>query len=257
MTIYGELIGHPSHPEHKLELKLEDRPYICNGCHQIGFGARYKCDEPFAWCDFHLHKDCAARKDTITHPFFPDCVFIFLESPAGPSRYCDACGKDIVGYNYHCFDRELDLHPSCAKLPDKLSVEGSGEGKLCKLRKKTSSECYKCGTKDVEFERKSWSYVSSGKEFHLHVACVKDMLLESWENEFPAMRSGEMEVSDEKALARREPKLHIEVGKMKKGRGKFAKYKKIVKIALTFIMAAVVGDPTALVIGLFSSLLTH
>lgn len=260
MTIYGKLIDHPRHPEHKLELKHEERPYRCDGCHQIGFGARYRCDEPFACCNFHLHKDCATPNDTITHRFFPGRVFHFLELPAGPDRRCDACAQDITGYNYHCFDHELDLHPSCAKLDDKLSVEG-GELKL-KLQKKTSSKCYKCGTKDLEYGRKSWSYVSSGKECHLHVACVKEMLLDSWENECLPARFGdpkkEVEAADEKALARRKPKLHIAIDKMKRRSSrKYAKYMKIVKIAVTFIMAAIVGDPTAMVIGLFSSLLTH
>lgn len=260
MTIYGELINHPSHPEHKLELKYEERPYRCDGCHQIGFGTRYRCDEPFACCNFHLHKECATPKDTITHPFFPGDVFHFLEKPDGPNPHCNACAQDIIGYNYHCFDRELDLHPCCAELPGEYSVEG-GELKL-RLKKKTSSKCYKCRTKDKEHGRKSWSYVSSGKECHLHIACVKEMVLDNWEKECLPARFGDrkegMDVSDEKALARREPKLDIVIDKMKsRSGGKYTKYMKIVKIALTFIMAAVVGDPTALVIGLFSSLLTH
>lgn len=251
--IHGKLI-HPIHPDHVIELKHEDRPYRCDGCHQIGSGARYTCDEPYSSCNFHLHKDCASPKATITHPFYADRVFVFLDSAAHDSgRYCDACGLDITGYNYHCFDHGLDLHPSCATLDIRRNL---GELRL-KLKRELKSKCYKCEKKRLEGDRKSWAYVSSCGKCHLHVACVKDMLLENWEDEYLGHRKSE--ASEEMAIMKREPRLQIAIDKKRSSGswGRFAKCKKIMKIALTFIMAAIVGDPTALVIGLFSSLIMH
>lgn len=84
--IYGKLI-HPSHPDHVIELRHEERPYWCDGCKEIGFGARYTCTDPFSSCNFHLHKGCTSPSDTLSHPFFPHCVFHFLASPVDNDRY--------------------------------------------------------------------------------------------------------------------------------------------------------------------------
>jgi len=55
----------------------------------------------------------------------------FIESPFDPGRYCDACGLDIKGYNYHCYEEGWDLHPSCATLPY-TRIEGDVELELVK-----------------------------------------------------------------------------------------------------------------------------
>ncbi|XP_008802757.2 uncharacterized protein LOC103716510 [Phoenix dactylifera] len=251
MTIYGNII-HPMHPDHVLKLEQEETPYTCNGCGELGFNSRYTCEEKS--CNFHLHKDCATPEDIITHPFFPGCSFHFLQS-GEPDRFCDACGRDIKGFVYHCFDKKWDLHPSCASLPH---VMEEAEVKLV-LHRKVSSKCCRCRKKELRKGARSWSYVSTCKECHLHVACVKEILLENWENEHlgDGRREVKAETKDSLVLKSTAPKLQIVLEKKRSKSGKFAKFKKIAKIAITFIMAAVVGDPTALVAGLIASLIAH
>ncbi|XP_010922353.1 uncharacterized protein [Elaeis guineensis] len=248
--IYGEII-HSSHPDHKLILEHRDTPYNCDGCKELGFGSRYTCEES---CNFHLHKDCASPEATITHPFFPGCLFHF-HAIGKPDRFCDACGRDIKGYVYHCFRKGWDLHPSCALLP---RIIEDGEMKLV-LRREVTSKCYRCGKKELRKGAKSWSYVSTCKECHLHVACVKEILLENWEKKRP--RDGKFECRAETenslALESRDSKLQIVLQKKESKPGKLAKFTKMLKIAITLIMAAVVGDPTALVATLIASLINH
>lgn len=244
MTVISEL-RHPSHP-HTLHLRSEATPYACDGCQELGLHARYTCDEH---CDFHLHKECvrAANDPQITHAFFPECVFSFLENPQRPELICDACGRDIKGYNYHCSDKGLDLHPCCAKLPFEMV---QGEVKL-KLHQQVSSRCYKCCRKKYRNEKNgSWSYVSAGGEIHLHVACVTDMLIENWERECLGREirgKGKGKASDGTEM----PKLHIVLDKgNKKLSGKSATYMKIV---MASIIGAMFGDVTALVLAFLTS----
>ena len=84
---------HSSHPEHELELKNYQKPYICDGCKEDGFGKRYRCEE----CDYDLHEDCMFNKSTTTHKFFKESTFKFYDKPP---RKCDKINcndcKDIV-----------------------------------------------------------------------------------------------------------------------------------------------------------------
>ncbi|KAG1365769.1 hypothetical protein COCNU_12G007690 [Cocos nucifera] len=219
--IYGE-ITHSGHPDQKLKLEIKERPYDCDGCKELGFGSRYACEKS---CNFHLHKDCACPEDTITHPFFPGCTFHFLRS-GEPNRFCDACGRDIKGYVYHCFGEGWDLHPSCASLP---RVIEDGEMRLV-LHREVTSKCYRCGKKELRKRARSWSYVSTCKGCHLHLACVKEILLENWEKEHlrdDGKLEGKAEREDGLALECTDSKLHIVLQKKKSQTGKLATFKKI------------------------------
>ncbi|KAK1571965.1 hypothetical protein Q3G72_025529 [Acer saccharum] len=69
--------------------------------------------------DFDLHEDCMFPKLTIHHALFKNSTFkFFSQSPGGHrERYCDACGKHVRGFMYHCEEQGWDLHPSCVNLP--------------------------------------------------------------------------------------------------------------------------------------------
>ncbi|KAJ0987762.1 hypothetical protein J5N97_006118 [Dioscorea zingiberensis] len=246
--MYGEM-QHPCHPEHKLKLEHKETPYTCYGCHEIGFFTRYACNDA---CNIFLHKDCASPPDTTTHPFFPDCNFIFLTS-GKPDWICDACGGDIKGYVYHCFTCGNDLHPCCAHLPH---FNEDAEIKL-ELKKKVSAKCYFCGKKELRKGARTWSYVSECKEYHFHVSCVKRMMLENWEKEF--LTNGH-DREHGLQLERRMPSLQIRLNqdnKNKKNTGSFTKFVKMVKLAISFIVAAVLGDPTTMFASIITSLITQ
>ncbi|KAJ0983989.1 hypothetical protein J5N97_002345 [Dioscorea zingiberensis] len=263
MIEFGEFENHPSHPGHKLKMVNMEKLFRCDGCLELGFGSCYTCTDSGTSCNFHLHKDCAlacTEVPIISHPFFPKLQFHFLRK-GGRNRYCDACGRDIKGYVYHCGVTGYDLHPCCAKLPRVLScrdiVSEDGEEVRLFLKNKVTSKCYKCGEKKlcISGKKKSintWSYVSENPKVHFHVSCVKKMVSESWQdgNNLQIVRS------DVNAC----PKLQIKIHKKSKsGRigSKFRMLKKVLKLALTFAIAAVIGDPTAMVVALVTSLITH
>ncbi|KAF3433724.1 hypothetical protein FNV43_RR24827 [Rhamnella rubrinervis] len=125
--------NHFSHPDHRLELKTFQKPYRCDGCKEPGFGKRYRCD----LCDFDLHQDCMFFTQETSHHFFQNSTFKFFDQPPTPrkscgrnecdecKRYCDACGKPVTGFVYHCEEDDLDFHPCCLNLESKLKINGT------------------------------------------------------------------------------------------------------------------------------------
>lgn len=74
---------------------------------------------------------------------------------------------------------------------------------------------------EYQYQRKSWSYVSTGKEVHIHIACVMDMLIEDWEREHLGLQGGcggkEKANDEDTALAATKiPKLRFVVDDGKK-----------------------------------------
>ncbi|KAH0466616.1 hypothetical protein IEQ34_003854 [Dendrobium chrysotoxum] len=234
---YGEL-NHFSHP-HKLYFVSSKFPFTCDGCHQIGIGSRYNC----SLCDFDLHTHCAAPNPTapaLHHPFYPKCCFEFLPSaPDDSTRYCNACGQVVNGYFYHCRKCGfVDLHPCCAALPLVLDAD---DGLRLHLHHKASNPCHKCGLKE-----KSWCYRSNCKKYNLHVACATKMWLENWHrnNYGEGSSSSGTTMTFGKAM----PIIKAEGNSLHRSwLGNVKKCCKLAALAVQFIIAAVLGDPTTLI----------
>ncbi|KAF3772798.1 hypothetical protein EJ110_NYTH55901 [Nymphaea thermarum] len=129
----------------------------CNGCKEASIGCRYRCE----LCDFYLHKCSAVPSQSISHSFYPKCNFQFFSRPPGNSmHYCNAYGKDVLGFVYHCRLCGFDLHPCCYNLPHMLD---DSDVKL--HLHKVSSACHWRGRKGPR-----WSYWSACKKYHLHPA---------------------------------------------------------------------------------------
>ena len=167
----------------KHELKLNDNPnkkcYICNGCKEYGSNwMRYRCED----CNYDLHKDCMFSKPTTTHEIFKDFVFKFYEQPP-PSklygkrtkRYCNACGKHVKGFIYHCPEKDLDLHPCCLNLTKEFQIDHV----KFHLRE-TKSKCIFCNQVDLS-GIEVWSYVSECGEYNVHVSCIRELIVEELE----------------------------------------------------------------------------
>lgn len=234
---YTEIL-HSSHPQHRLKFEYSESPFKCDGCKEVGIGSRYKC----TICDFDLHVHCALHSPSISHPFYPKCSFQFMScQPGNTPRFCNACEKDVTGFIYHCKACGFDLHPCCAKLPMALS---DGETKLY-LYKKVSSSCHRCGRKG-----RSWSYRSSCKKYNLHVACVKEMLVESWHELYFGRGKG--------------AKLETRIPSLKntlrthhnKSKGKMKRCCEMAGMAVQSVISAVLGDPTALIAGVIGALIS-
>ncbi|XP_042493951.1 uncharacterized protein LOC122073433 [Macadamia integrifolia] len=237
---YGE-ITHFSH-QHKLRFEYTEDPFKCDGCKEVGIGSRYKC----SICDFDLHKQCALPARSINHPFYPKCSFQFLPRPPGDvPRFCNACEKDVNGFVYHCESCGFDLHPTCANLPRVLD---DGEVKLY-LYRKVSASCHRCGRKG-----RSWSYRSSCQKYNLHVACVREMLVESWHNIYVGRVSSYGGTN--KKLETRIPSLKGTLQNHHRSKGKVQKCCQMAGLAVQFIISAVLGDPTAIIAGVVGSLIS-
>lgn len=245
---YNE-ISHFSHPQHKLKFEYADVPFKCDGCKEIGMGSSYKC----SICEYDLHMHCAIPGPSIYHPFYPKCSFIFMSRPPGiVPRYCNACERGVTGFLYHCRSCGFDLHPCCAQLP---TVLDAGEVNMF-LYRKVSGCCQRCGKKG-----RSWSYRSSDKKYSLHVACVKDMLIESWHDLYYAQNNtsyynnraiststnGVARISDvpglKGALFQTQPQVHKYNKSSSSSKGKIQKCCEIAGMGFQFVVSAVLGDP--------------
>ncbi|XP_057965802.1 uncharacterized protein LOC131156276 [Malania oleifera] len=237
---------HFSHP-HKLRFEYLELPFKCDGCKEVGIGSRYKCGA--ATCDYDLHMHCALPSTSFIHPFYPKCNFLFLTRPPGDKpRFCNACEKDVTGFVYHCGACGFDLHPCCARLP---MVLDDGEINLY-LYRKVSAGCHRCGRKG-----RSWSYRSGCKKYNLHVACVREMLVESWQEIY----FGRSNWNNGRRLETRIPSLkgtlQTHHRRRRSSKGKVQKCCEIGAMALQFIISAVLGDPTALIAGVIGSLISR
>lgn len=244
---YNE-ISHFSHPQHKLKFEYTEAPFKCDGCKEVGIGSRYKCST----CDYDLHTHCAIPSPSIAHPFYRKCSFQFLaHTPGNIPRYCNACEKDVSGFVYHCKLCGFDLHPCCAKLP---MVLDDGEVKLF-LYRKVSASCHRCGRKG-----RSWSYRSSCKKYNLHVACVKEMLVDSWHEICVGGGNGHIGnigISGRRSLETRIPSLKGTLqNHHRKSKGKVKKCCEMAGLAMQFVISAVLGDPTTLIAGVVGSLMS-
>ncbi|KAJ3674381.1 hypothetical protein LUZ60_004997 [Juncus effusus] len=274
---YGE-ITHFSHPQHKLRLEYHETPFKCDGCKEVGIGTRFKC----SICDYDLHKQCALAGSTPTlrHAFYSKCIFQFMARPPGNlARYCNACEKDVTGFVYHCNKCGFDLHPCCASLPHVLEAS---EGLRLYLYRKVSSACHRCGRKG-----RSWSYRSSCKKYNLHVACVAEILVESWHEIYYNNNHGSSNYTN--SIAKRGiengmsngtrniasnginnggmygvssngykvPSL-VGVGKNHHRRkGKVKRCCELAALAVQVVISAVLGDPTAIIAGVIGTFISH
>ncbi|WOL19573.1 hypothetical protein Cni_G28375 [Canna indica] len=257
---YGE-ITHFSHPQHKLRFEYAGVPFKCDGCKEIGIGSRFKC----ATCDYDLHRQCAmAPTAPLRHPFYPKCAFHFLARPPGDGpRFCNACERDVTGFVLHCHSCGFDLHPCCAALPPVLEA-GGGDGAALRLYlyRKASAPCHRCGRKG-----RSWSYRSSCKKYYLHVACVMEMLVESW-HEIYCGGGSSGGASGRRGLAGANGAAGIGAGgygiskipsikgwekNHHRRKGKVKRCCEVAAMAVQFIISAVLGDPTAIIAGIVGS----
>ncbi|KAK1396268.1 Phorbol-ester/DAG-type domain-containing protein [Heracleum sosnowskyi] len=227
-------IYHPSHPEHELVLRNFKKPYHCDGCKQQGFGPRYRCES--SNCDYVLHESCMFNSQSATHDFYSDCTFKFSYEPRSCGTWCDACGRNINGFVYHCADKELDFHPCCLNLKNKLVID---DGVKFKLNDKVTSKCIWCKRKSLKGKSEGgWSYTSKCNQYHFHVHCITELIQESW-------KRGDYENETTSILSLKDPELRLRRSSNGGSWSRGGKYWKIVKLFMTAVVSILLGDPTA------------
>ncbi|XP_045797308.1 uncharacterized protein LOC123891479 [Trifolium pratense] len=163
--------------QHTLQLNGSELPsFMCSGCKEQGAGTSYICE--YSNCNYILHKECAESVKHAVHPFFKNCNFELYEK-AEEGGFCDACGKDLLGFYYASSITGCALHPCCLNLKENILNDDGNV--IMTLSHEVPSDCVHCKQKHVvrnQFE--GWSYVfnSDGKSC-VHVSCFKDMIPEN------------------------------------------------------------------------------
>lgn len=198
--------------------------YVCDGCQVGGFGKRFRCDE----CDYDLHVACMHSTPTTTHKLFKDSTFKFYDQlPRNCNeckRDCDACGKQVKGFVFHCHIKDLVLHPCCCNLKNEVEYDGM------------KFHLHKTESKYARSNQiKGWSYVSECGKFNFPVYCIWKMLFES-------RKEGKSISIDDLSLENLE--LPIQRQQLKRNSGMGKMLLKMVKVILQAIVSIFIGDPT-------------
>lgn len=238
--------------KHQLLLKGYKKQYLCDGCKEEGQGARYRCGP----CNYELHKECMFTNNITSHEFLEKSELKFYNVPqknysakkcnnshSESERYCDGCGMVVEGFVYHCKANGWDLHPCCKNLPNEINIHGI----KFRLQDKVSRKCIFCNQKnhkDTVSGIRGWSYVSQCKNYHFHVKCGKQKVLDE-------LRGTSGDYDDSLTLE------NLELPLQTSGRNtRTVKFAKILRIFLRTIGGVLLGDPT-IVVSLLGELISN
>lgn len=175
-------IQHSSHKQHVLSFVHLQSEYRCDGCQESGYGFRYRCGP----CDFDMHESCAEAPNSTFHSCHPQHPLLLRDKPVSPLRVCDVCGGDVSGFVYDCRECDVDVHPSCAQLPQTLrhalhphhtlQLSHEVEAQAQAQAPPAVRTCNVCGEGCTSPGH--WSYrcelAASGPcDFNLHIPCAK------------------------------------------------------------------------------------
>lgn len=131
-------------------------------------------------------------------------------------------------------------------------VLDDGEVKLY-LYRKVSAPCHRCGRKG-----RSWSYRSACKKYNLHVACVREMLVENWHELYFGRGKSNINNTTRRLEMNKIPSLRNTLQTPhQRGKGKMKKCCEMAGLALQFVISAVLGDPTVLIAGVIGGLMSR
>lgn len=176
------LVSHSAHPEHALQLVATGGTlFQCDGCMQMGDDERrYRCEK----CDFDLHTCCALPSAGFEHPMFEGRALTFFRrrdlcpgTQRGGTAWCDVCGNQVLGFLYHNLEYNLDIHPPCAVLPERIVED---DGRVLDLHRAAGHTCGLCG--QVGHRGRYLSYRlrdDDGELAYLHVACMMEDIVYS------------------------------------------------------------------------------
>ncbi|KAH0749771.1 hypothetical protein KY290_029003 [Solanum tuberosum] len=125
---FPQLITHPSHPNHPLNLlpmsKYPGGQFNCDACKRHGTGFSYHC----SYCEFDLHVICASRPLKITHELHQCSLELTFKNPYANAKgfSCDVCCKiGVKQWLYRCPACEFDVHLDCLTSPPRQEASQS------------------------------------------------------------------------------------------------------------------------------------
>lgn len=230
------------------EPRIFDQLFKCQGCKMDGFGQGHQCN----LCHDTLHNECRYPKATTTHEFFGGSTLTFLDKPfikrsnckAYYRKICDACGKDISGFSYHCEEDNLDVHPCCLNLQKMVRINGDT---VFNLKAKVVSKCMWCKKKKISDDKKrgvlGWSYISECNKHHIHVYCMTEMMRDAF------IMNGDkgLDKVDLRTVAKRG----------RNGATSTSKTFEMIKSLIKVILSALLGDPTLLISSVLVELISR
>lgn len=123
---FPQLITHPSHPNHPLNLlptsKYPGGRFNCDACNHRGDGFSYHCGN----CEFDLHVICATRPFKITHQLHQCLLELTFKNPyTGAKGFsCDVCRKiGTKQWLYRCPACEFDVHLDCSTAAPRQAIQ--------------------------------------------------------------------------------------------------------------------------------------
>ncbi|KAL6569761.1 hypothetical protein OROMI_014275 [Orobanche minor] len=169
-------ITHFSHP-HPLNLTNVDslpQNFSCSACKLNDTkGCIYTCKP----CNFILHLKCYQLPHQIKHPFDRNHDLVLQPKPVYPEGIfnCDACGNHGAGFSYHCSPCGVDLHTTCATLPNQLAHKSHHHQLALCFAAPYPGNAFSC---DVckRAGSKTWMYRCNDCEFDVHLTCVRKLV---------------------------------------------------------------------------------
>ncbi|KAF8022068.1 hypothetical protein BT93_G2263 [Corymbia citriodora subsp. variegata] len=188
------ILGH-DHPLDHHEQKRRGSTYECSGCRQLGFGPYYSCIS----CNVHYHQHCgnllrpdisSAASVVRNRSPYPTGYLVLKKKAPSRVRCCVACGDHVLGLRYKVrhdsynpfwfLSRHLNsraFHPLCASLPEQ--IQGTGQQEITLVLEKTiRGECLICSG-----NAGGWAYNSTCGVYSYHVGCVKQKIIQIWQQE--------------------------------------------------------------------------
>lgn len=168
-------IQHSSHKQHALIFVHLPSEYRCDGCQESGYGFRYRCGP----CDFDIHESCAQAPNATLHSCHPQHPLVLRDKPVSPQRVCDVCGRDVLGFVYDCRECDVDVHLSCAQLPQTLrhALHPHHTLQLSHGPEAPAPPARSCNVCGEACSPGHWSYrcelASAPCDFNLHIPCAK------------------------------------------------------------------------------------
>ncbi|CAH2058238.1 unnamed protein product [Thlaspi arvense] len=117
-----EIINHPCHSNHPLELRLQGPPHYANGkcslCQHKLSSFIYHCE----LCDFNVDVNCAKNPPPVTvdHPKCHEHALTLMGRDV--SFTCNACGTHGERNPYVCLPCSLMFHYDCIDLPHVINI---------------------------------------------------------------------------------------------------------------------------------------
>ncbi|PKA48353.1 hypothetical protein AXF42_Ash020445 [Apostasia shenzhenica] len=212
---YGEL-SHFSHPQHQLLFEYSELPFKCDGCREVGIGSRFKCSIAISTSTKQCAAAATATAPVLRHPFYRKCFFHFPPARrATPRATATLAGATSPASSTTAAPAASTSTPAA---PPCRTCWRQTAGSACTSTAGRRRLCHPAGGRGG-----AGATGPSCKKYNLHVACVTEMLVDSWHELY-----------------------YGGGGHHRSVKGRLKRCCEVAAMAVQFVISAVLGDPTPL-----------